>query len=368
MTKVTDESERSVPPEKTVETVFEAVERIGVKLTLQTKDFDRFFWISQLDIEYLDMRNADRAQDRSGPGRGEVKIPDIRMGGKGPSENQCLASGCMEFIERWSLYRWDLFEREEYDCLDLKEGKWYKIKPFLEMRDTKCLASGNNYEEAVLHCLHELLETRTPLTDPWNSCRIVPVRDLFPEAAEWICQSIVLVLSPLPSAPFTVNGARYYKFTALQYPFNREFDAYRPLEFRKLSGGRLLPSPAFRDPKQHSPNSGGAAGLNPKMTAYRAMNEIFQFQNRVEDYKAGKRKPLPGGFPVAESAELINVETDSITDDIKMILNMLGDDVFVGIIDLTDPEIGIPVVKLISNYDPRYSLVSEQMLHVFFDF
>jgi ribosomal protein S12 methylthiotransferase accessory factor YcaO len=347
MEKVTHESERTVLPEKTVENATEAIERIGIQLQFQCKDFDRLFWVSHFDIHFKDNRDE--------------KIPNIRMGGKGPSKNQCLASGCMEFVERWSLYRWNLFEKKEYDCFDIREKKWYKVKPFLEMRNTKCLASGNNYEEAVLHCLLELLETRTPLTSLWQACTVVPVEEIFPEAEQWVKDSIVLILCP-------TEGKRFYKFIALQYPFNREFDNPRSIDIKQMHDGRLQVKPVFRDPKKHSPNSGGAAGLNPKMTAFRAMNEIFQFQNEVEDFKAGKKNSLPDGFPVTSGAALSNYETDSITDDIKFILDMLGDDVFVGIIDITDREIGVPVVKLISDYEPRYSLVSKDMLHVFFDF
>jgi hypothetical protein len=347
MAKVTNESERTVLPEKTVENALEAIDRIGIRLQSRCKDLDRFFWVSHLDVQFK--------------GKINEKIPYIRMGGKGPSKNQCLASGYMEFIERWSLYRWNLFEKKEYDCFDIRKKKWYKVKPFLEMRNTKCLASGNNYEEAVLHCLLELLETRTPLTSLWESCKVIPVEEVFPAAEQWVKDSIVLILSP-------TEGKSFYKFIALQYPFNREFDNNNSIDIKPMPDGRLQVNPVLRDPKIHSPNSGGAAGLNPKMAAFRAMNEIFQFQNEVEDFKAGKKKSLPDGFPVASGASLSNYETDSITDDIKFILDMLGDDVFIGIIDITDPEIGVPVVKLISDYEPRYSLVSQDMLHVFFDF
>lgn len=98
------------------------------------------------------------------------------------------------------------------------------------------------------------------------------------------------------------------------------------------------------------------------------MNEVFQFQHDVE-YLMGKRKKThPEYVPTVRIDELKNHETNSITEEIRMILDLLGDEVFVGVVELTDPEIGIPVVELISDYEPRHSLVSKEEMNEFFLF
>jgi len=340
MLKVTEESERVISPKETVAIAATSLEDLNITLEQDIKNFDSLFWAS--------------AVTPNSP----ASVPGIRMGGKGLSKEQCLASGYMEFVERWSMYRNDVFHKEEYKCLDLRDNFTYSMKPVLELRNTKCMAAGNNYEEAVLHCLHELIETRTSINSNFQACRVVSIDDLFPEMPQWIKDSVLLVLSPTWKKEF-------YKFTAIQYPFNREFDNRQMFKISK-SKGRISIKPGNVESKAHSPNSGGAAGLNPRKTALRAINEIFQFQNMVDDFKGGKRKPLSDDIQVAETETFINYETESITDDIKLILRLLGDDVFTGIIDLTDEQLNIPVVKLISDWDPNRSLVSKEVLGEFF--
>jgi hypothetical protein len=282
------------------------------------------------------------------------------MAGKGPSPDQCRASAVMEFVERYSFARNNAFLRESYDCYELKTGKLYKIRPILELRNTMCLAAGNNTEEAVLHCLHELVETRSPLNNLWKPCTWVDTSRMFPELPDWVHNTIALIHVPTERDVFS-------RFTAVQFPFNREFDNVRDINIQR-EGEKISFVPRPRDPKRHSPNSGGAAGLHPKKTAFRAMNEIFQFQNPVADYKSGRKKEPPDYIHKTDGDEFPNHETDSITDDIRKILGQFDEDIFIGVIDMTDPDIGIPVVKLISDYNPRYSFVSRETMNEFFDF
>lgn len=345
MPKVTDDSERTVKPADTVAMVNEKLAGLGFKFCQSVKNLDDCFWVAEPDRKTSVLPDSARG---------------FRMGGKGISADQCRASGCMELIERWSLRRLDIMKKPYVQCLDLRENRTYELKPVIELLNTKCTAAGNNYEEAILHCLHELIETRTSHTDYFRSCRIVDTADLFPEMPEWVNNSILLIQNPVPMAEF-------YKFTAIQYPFNNEFDDIKAFRLQR-DGGRIRLMPERPETKRHSPNSGGAAGINPMKTALRAMNEIFQFQSEIEDFTGRVRKKVRADFPSVGAAELINYETESITDDIKFILKILGEDVFVGIIDLTDPELGIPVVKLISDWEPNRSLVSKDILSEFFYF
>lgn len=344
--KVTEDSERSVPPSDTVIRALDSFRASGVEIDFNIQSYDSIFWTSHPAVRFVN-------------GRPEF-YENIRMAGKGPTEEQCKASSIMELAERWSLMKNNAFKRDYYDCYELRTGKIFKMKPILELRNTMCLASGNNYEEAILHCLHELIETRTPITSLWQPCKIVDVTKLLPGLPPWAADTVAIVKMPTEKPPF-------YKFTAVQYPFNREFDDVRNIIIKK-EGDRIVFSPRDRDPKKHSPNSGGAAGINPGKAAFRAMNEIFQFQNPVADFRNGKKKKPPAHIQLADEEEFTNYETDSITGDIRFILDNFDSDVFIGVIDLTDPDLDIPVVKLISDYNPSYSLVSPETMNVFFDF
>ena len=343
--KVTEDSERSVAPAATYQTAMRALARKGIAPEFQARNFCRAFWSVDCDASF---RSHFPEFDY-----------ELRVGGKGPSRAQSLASAAMELVERYSLHRANVFARTEFDCMDLRDGSILKLGPILEMRNTKCVAAGNNYEEAILHCLHELLETRLPGASLWRPSKIVPLETLFPDYPEWVTQPILLVLSP-------VDTGSFYHFTAVMYPFDGTFDepAYRLVR----DGQRIVFRPsAIRAPKHRSPNSGGAAGLNPKKAAFRAIGEIFQFQKGLNGSVDGKRRPLPDFVPIAQPSELLNRESASITQDIRTILDILGDDVFIGVVDFTDPELGLPVVKLVSDCAPNRSLVSRKNLAMFFE-
>ncbi len=346
MPKVTDLSERSFPPSHSYRSAIDTAERLGIRLNIDLTDYDELFWVAAVKPSFSE------APDRYDP--------RMRMGGKGQTREQCLASGSMEFIERWSMSRANMSERKVYPCLDLRTGKWYEYEVANELGTSKCLSAGNNFEEAILHSLHELIETMTPQHMQWKSSKVVDTQMLFPEFPQWVHDSVMLI-------QFPTERKEFYHFAAIQYPFNCDFDTFRPSKYIHTDNILKLMNSDI-NPQYHSPNSGGAAGLNPRLAAYRAMNEIFQFQKPVKDFRTGKKRPLPDYIPRAVKENFVNYETDSITGDINLILDILGEDVFVGVIDITDPDVGIPVVKVISDYSPQRSLVSREMMSVFFDF
>jgi hypothetical protein len=346
MPKVTEDSERSVPPSVTFRTAMRALEAKGIVPAFSVREYGGFFWLADCNPGF------------------RAYLPDfdhdLRISGKGPTRDQCLASAVMELVERYSLHSTNVYEKKEFECLDLRRGNILTLGPILEMRNTKCVASGNNYEEAILHCLHELLETRIPRKSLWKPLEFVPAGSLFPDLPGWAENSILLFLTPVDSPGF-------YHFTAVIYPFDGAIDeggGYKLVP----NGARLDFTPASRGSlKPRSPNSGGAAGLNPKKTAFRAMNEIFQFNRVPEGFRGVKRRPLPESLMVADPSALPNLETESITEDIRRIFDILGPDAFIGAVDFTDPELGLPVVKLICDYAPNRSLVSREALQAFFE-
>ncbi len=83
--KVTEDSERSVPPADTWRAAMAALERRGMMPEFRVRDLDGIFW----------MVDADDAFRKHFP---EYDY-DLRLGGKGPSRDQCLASAAMELVE-----------------------------------------------------------------------------------------------------------------------------------------------------------------------------------------------------------------------------------------------------------------------------
>ena len=88
--KVTEESERTVIPSITYQTAMKALARKAFAPEFRVHDFDGTFWVADCDAGF------------------RSRFPDfdyaLRVGGKGPSRDQCLASGSMEFVERYSLH------------------------------------------------------------------------------------------------------------------------------------------------------------------------------------------------------------------------------------------------------------------------
>ncbi|MFH2005234.1 MAG: YcaO-like family protein [bacterium] len=337
------ESERSVTPDVTIARALEATRSIGIELEVVPFVHGDVFWTARINTDFKAQLSAN--------------VRHFRVGGKGPSEKQATASCVMEFIERWSQYRFTEAARKQYECYDLREQRTYEISAMSDIYDTKCVAAGNNYEEAILHCLHELIETRMA-NSLWKPFRIVEPQTLYPDLPEWVHRNMLLVLTPN-------DVPEFYHITAVKYPSNGQFDTRVRDQIIKVEG-QLFWSPANRPTNYHSPNSGSAAGLNPALCAFRAMNEVFQGDYRALD--DGKKRPPPEFIQVATSEDLPSYETDSITDDIRIILDRLGEDVFVGVIDLTDPKLGIPVVKLVSDYDPVTALAARRTLAFFYDF
>ena len=343
--KVTSESERCVLPSETYSRARRALAERGIGLELTVHNYDDVFWAA--DVDYA-LPDNEKPLDRM-----------VRFSGKGPSKHQCMASGSMEFIERWSFDRVNSLNRRDFLCLDLRDGETYSLQPVLEFRNTRCVSAGNTYEEAVLHSLHELLETRPRNTLPWEHYCILSVREMFPDFPDWIDESVVLFMTP-------TGGRAFYHIIAVLYPFAGEFDQTREYKITKRDG-RLHLHRSSTVPKPHSPNTGGAAGLNPRMTAFRAMNEIFQFRPEGFTVRGARKKNHPPWMPRMSVSDLPNYETDSITGDIMHILEILGEETFVGAVDFTDPELDIPVVKVVSDYSPRGSLVTREVLGHFFD-
>ncbi len=341
--KVTDESERSVSPSETIESAMEGLGRIGIKPECDLWDRDGFVWVASLTGDFLS------------------HLPSIargmRVAGKGPSREQCLASCYMELVERASLFRYAQKNRREHDCLDLRDGRMYKIGNSSDMVDTVSVASGNNHEEALLHALHELVEKRLMGSCIWKPFKLVDLDALDMEFPRWVKESFVAIQTPS-------DIPELFHATVIRYPADGKFDLVKSDRIIRVAD-RLFMSSGGRPLNHHSPHSGGAAGLNPTACVFRGIGEILQGDRHAPD--GGARRAQPEHIQVAGAGDLVNRETPCVTGDIRKIMDLLSDEVFLGVIDMTDPEIGIPVVKLISDWNPHRSLVSRETMGLFFE-
>lgn len=339
--KVAVESERPVLPEEVLARAESAAARLGLRLEITTFCHGGVFWTARMSAEFRALI--------PGP------LGVFRLAGKGPTEAQARASCAMEFVERFSLYRRLALRPADLECVDVRTGELLRIGMLGEFGDTKCVSSGWFPEDALLHSLHELIETRLGRSCLWKPHGLVDLGALLPELPAWVLDAVAVVRTPSDVPAF-------HHFTALKFPADGRFDARRRDRFLRVDD-RLFVTPG--DTSGHSPNSGGAAGLDPRRTAFRAINEIFQ--GDFVDATAGRRRARPPHVPAVPAEELRNHETDTITGDIRLILEQLGEDAFVGAIDLTDPDLGIPVVKVVSDWDPNASLASRQVMRLLFD-
>ena len=341
MAKRNPYSERAIDAAETVERATAAFQRFGLPVELELWDHGGFFWTAQVRNDFL------------------FKLPPgarpIRVAGKGLSRTQCMASCLMELAERISLSWYASRNRTEHECLNLRTGSTGRIGA-MDMCNTMCVSAGNNHEEAILHSLQELVETRLRGSCYWKPHKVLDFDTCMPELPQWLKDTAVVI--KIPS-----DVAEFHYFTALRYRPECPFDE-RISDHIDERNGRLFFVPHPRQINHHSPNSGAAAALNPRMAVLRALNEIFQAE--CKDIRASMRQVVPAGIPLVDEDEMHNFETDSVTEDIRLMLRLLGEDVFAGCIDVTEPRLGIPVIKLVSDYDPIRSFASHEVMSGFY--
>jgi ribosomal protein S12 methylthiotransferase accessory factor YcaO len=342
MPKVVWESERALDLDTTIARAEAGLQRAGVKFEIVPRSCNDLLWIA--DVSW-------QAPPEAG------FLINFRVGGKGPTKKQALASGLMELVERLSLYYYYGKKLKEATCVDLADGTRLTAELRNELANTKCVASGNNYEEAILHCLHELIETRLGRSYFWRPLAVIDTRACLPDYPQWIHDTITLVQNPSAHPQF-------YHITAVNYPVDGQFDLEIGPKYIK-AGDRLFAQPRFRPKNHHSPHTGGAAGLDPKMTAIRAINEVFMGHSTPTS-GTDKKRPLPKCIQRVRPDTLRDHSTPSVTGDIRKILSLLGPDTFVGAIDLAHPKIDLPVVKVLSDWDPHTSLTSRKTLQLFY--
>jgi hypothetical protein len=168
-----------------------------------------------------------------------------------------------------------------------------------------------------------------------------------------------LIVFLLPS-----DKDRFYRVVAIRSPVDNSFDP----DWKIVRQDQVIFKKQVRyHDIQHTRHAGRAAGLNPRLVIQRAVMETFQGPDSIKDIWQGKKKDPPDYIQVVDGQELVNYDTDSITGDVKVIMEALGEDAYVGAIDLSSPDLGIPVVRVFAEYFPATTLGSREIMGMFFE-
>jgi ribosomal protein S12 methylthiotransferase accessory factor len=207
--------------------------------------------------------------------------------------------------------------------------------------NTNGLATGNNMEEAVLHAMCEVIER-----DAWSICesRRLPLGDV---VVEEDCPVVIELLER-----FRCQGVEFHLKDLTS-------DVGIPTIAAEADDTRL------KDPELL--NLGVGTHLSPRVAAIRALTEVAQSRctqihgaredttkadlNRMVGYERMKRLNAMYFSPSTEvrMSDFSEFDTKDILEDIEVVLDHLLESGFEQVIavELTRPELGIPVVRMI---------------------
>ncbi len=364
---------RTVPPESTLQRALPLLGKAGMDEPEEITSLD------DLGIPVFSLRRAETAKGTAG-----------FYNGKGATREQAMASAVMEAIERASAemrpddevvygtyaqakdngltinpFELNLPPRVA-GMVDGAEIAWteayelfrgspvwvpaceafYPYKPTSDLQlyryHTNGLAAGNTIEEAILHGLFELIER-----DAWSIAE-------FNEDA---------------NADIMVDD----KDSVAAQLLERFSDAGVEIHLKDLTSDLGIPTigAAADDVRTKDPEMlaiGVGTHLDPNIACVRALTEVAQsrtthkhgakinaqLQKQVQDmgYEAMKKANRMWFYPSRKSirlSEIPNDATEYVLDDIETVLGRLMEAGFdmVAVKDLTRPEFGVPVVRMI---------------------
>jgi len=346
----TTESERVVDPKTTVDMAMEALARVNLRPEVTIWEHGGVFFTSRVDYRDEDLKLTVPLKGPVNDGR--------RPEGKGRTRDQAIASVLMELIERISLAQ--VVAREDrqfhlFKCTNVRTGETQMA--LLPQTNAGRCGAGNTYEECLLHGLHETIELVQPST-PFKPIRHVNIDRMFSHWPRELLSSVQVFSIP-------VDKEKFYRMIAVRYPIDGKFDP----EFRVVNEGGVVTVRNFPAAAEQrtSAYGGSAAGLNPALVIERAVMETFQGPATPKDLYPGKRKAPPDWVESVDALELPNFETESVTGDIQLIMETLGEQAFVGAIDITSPDLKVPVLSVFAEYFPSMSLTSRKLMGMFFD-
>lgn len=348
----TTESERVVDPETTVEIAMEALDRIKLKPEIQTWNHDDVFWTACANYRQENVVVTRPILGRINSGRSTE--------GKGITKIQATASCLMELVERVSLAQ--VVVRDDrtphfFDCKNIRTGEDQTI--ILPITNAQFCGAGNTYEECVLHGLHETIELALPGT-PFKPVKVVNLEKMFPHWPESLLSSICIFMVPSDKSEF-------YRMIALRCPVDDRFDPEMiVVNENGLIAVREYPA-GMAGGVKHSAYCGSAGGLNPELVIQRAIWETFQGVGTRKDIYPAKKKQVPSWIESVDAVDLPNYETETISGDINLILNVLGETAYTAAIDITSPDLQIPVAFVFAEYFPSFNYASRTIAGMMFD-
>jgi ribosomal protein S12 methylthiotransferase accessory factor len=248
-------------------------------------------------------------------------------------------------------------------------------RPRIFYESTNGLASGNTREEALCHALCEIIE-RDAIALAAAS------RDLGPAVARVLAQIGVSPPPtdspvPAPSRPLIDLETLPPRPLALARKLRR---AGLRVYLRDVTSTAGIPTLTCsivesRADGQHIAHGGSGCHPDARVAVARALTEAAQ--SRVAHIQGG-REDLPtitatptrfdpdqvfGGTEVSRFSEIASYEHEYVDDDIRLVLTRLSADGFpqVAVIDLTRPELGIPVMRAVI---PRAEAWSVYYTHI----
>lgn len=355
-----DDSERIINPAITTNLAIEKLKSINCQYDVEYFNIDNVFYSSEL--HYKNIYDLNLQIQPAGPLNGGYSSM-----GKGTTPEQCTASMYMETIERISLWQHMNDYFPVYKGLNLRTGETEKVA--VDTSNSERVASGNTYEEAILHALHEMIENEAigkagisdsnggNLTADLKPYKIVDFSKMY-DWPDWVESSFVVLQIP-------TMVPQFYSFIGIRYPIkpnyahdwsfqigNDDVWSKKPIKYSEWRGNKT--AYVF-----------SSAGINPKKAISRCIQENFQGPDR---YKySGNKNPTPEWIEVIDGNDLVNHETNSISGDIKFIIDNIPEKFNVWAVDFTSPELGVPVVKIVTDYHTPYNLGHKQFADLFFN-
>lgn len=355
-----EDSERIVDPKITCDLAIKKLESINCKYDVEFYNIDNIFYSSELF--YKNIYDLDLAIQPAGPLNGGFSSM-----GKGTTPEQCKASMYMETIERISLWQHMNSFFPIYPAFNLRTKQIDKVA--VDTTNSEMVAAGNSYEEAILHGLHEMIENESvgkaglsnsggSITADLKPYKVVDFSSLFPEWPEWVHSSFTVLQVPTLVSEF-------YSFIGLRYPINPNYtnDWHYIIDKNGVYSKQVLKFSNWRGNK--AAYAFTAAGINPKKAISRCIQENFQGPERYKYY--GKKKDIPDWIQIIDATTFENYETTTIEDDIDFIISHIPNKFNVWAVDLTSPELGVPVVKIVTDYHQPIDVGQERISNLFYE-
>lgn len=355
------DSERAYDPKITIELAKERLESINCNYDIEIYNIDNTFWTSEL--KFKNIFDLDLRIQPSGPLNGGKSTM-----GKGSTQDQCVASNLMETIERISIWQHMCEYNPVYHGINLRTGNIEKVS--INISTSEKAAAGNTYEEATLHALHEMIEVdainaatvnmaanHTAFLKPF---KVIDFKNMYPSWPSWVFDSFVILQSP-------TTVPEFYNFLGLHYPITKEYG--QDWKYEKNNNDNVWSKQPINYTnwrgKEKTAYVFSVAGLNPSKAISRVIQE--NFQGPIREPYSGIKKTPPEWLKIVDGVNLKNYETDSITKDIKFIVSKIPEQFNVWAVDISSPELGVPVVMVVSDYHMPQDISQKRIFDMFFE-